>query len=125
VSGCPQQVVTSADLRIYPDIDPYRERDPQWVRGGLQAIGPIADAVSTLSPLPGRDRIIGLVLELFDALGPVLLQTAIPEEKRGNIVSLLRNYLGYGDFAHQLSACWAEIDAAIAERQPELFTDPA
>jgi hypothetical protein len=120
-----QRVVTSADLRIYPDVDPYGERDPQWVRGALQAIGPIADAVSTLSPLPGRDRIIGLLLQLFDVLAPVLLEIPIPEEKRGKIVSLLRTYLGYKDLAHQLLAGWEAIDAAIAGRQAQLFTDPA
>jgi hypothetical protein len=115
---CPdasQRVVTSADLRISPDVDPYGAHDPQWIRGGLQAIGPIADAVSTLSPLPGRDRIIELLVQLFDALAPVLLETPVVEEKRGKTVSLLRTYLGYRDFADQLLARWTEADEALLE----------
>jgi hypothetical protein len=114
--ACPDislQVVTSADLRIYPAIDPYGERDPQWVHGMLQAIGPIADAVSTLSPLPGRHRVIGLLLQLVDALAPALLATTIPQTKRGKIVQLLRSRR-YKAFVDQLVRRWAEAAEAQA-----------
>jgi hypothetical protein len=115
-----QQVATPVELGIYPDSDPYSDREPLWVRGALQSIGPLAQELSTLADIPNRNLLTGLLLQLFAALAPACLENPIPEEKRGRIVSLLR-YCRYRDFADQLLDCWAKADDANARSQLDMF----
>jgi hypothetical protein len=103
----------SGELQIYPDVDPYCNKAPLWVRGALQSIGPLTQELSTLDHIPNCNRITELVLQLIDALAPVCLENPIPEQKRGIIVSLLQ-YCGYKNFADQLSRRWLELDKAQA-----------
>ena len=104
-------------LQIAPDVDPYDDREPLWVRGGFQLIAFIASALPNIQ---NKEQITGLVLQVINALVPTLLEVAMPDEKRGKIVSLLR-FCGYKDFADQLLLCWAEADAAIARAQIEML----
>jgi hypothetical protein len=113
-----EQVATRLQLQIYPKNDPYSDEEPLWALGGLQSAALIA---SILPQIPDKDRIIGLVLQLIDALAPALLEAPIPQEQRGKLIGLLRGYCGYKDFADQLLACLAKADAAIAQAQIEMF----
>ena len=105
-------------LQILPDVDPYNDREPLWLRGALHSIALIA---STLSHIPNKDRITVLALQVIDALAPALLETPITKEKRGLIVSLLRGSCGYKDFTDQLLDCWAKADATIARQELEML----
>jgi hypothetical protein len=55
----------------------------------------------------------------------LLLETPIPAEQRGKLISFLWGYCGYKDLADQLLACLAKADAAIAETQIEMFPQDA
>jgi len=109
-----QDVAPQPNLAIRPGIDPYDEAEPLWVRGALQTIGPLAHAVSTIPHIPNRETITHLILQLIPALAQACLEKPIPVEKRGNILSLLRDYCGYKEVADQLSCRWAEAEDAIA-----------
>jgi hypothetical protein len=97
-----------------PYRDPYGDERRLWLQGTLQAIGPIADAVSRLAHIPNSDPITDSIIELIRAFGPALIQ--IPERKRGKIVDLLRS-CDYGISADQLLGYWAKADEAMARKQ--------
>jgi hypothetical protein len=116
----PQQGALTVGIQIFPDIDPYSERQPPWVRGALHSIALIA---CSLPHLPNKDRITTLALQVIDALAPALLETPIPKEERRLIVGLLRAHCGYRTFVDQLLDYWANADEAITRQQLEDVPD--
>jgi hypothetical protein len=116
----PQQGVMPIGLQIFPDVDPYNDRESLWLRGALNSSALIA---STLSHIPNKERITALVLQVIDGLVPALIEAPIPQKKREFIVRLLRALCGYRTFADQLLYGWAKADEAITRQQLEDVPD--
>jgi len=116
----PQQGALPSCLQFFPDVDPYDDREPLWLRGALNSSALIA---STLSHIPNKERITALILQVIDALAPTLQDAPIPKEKREFIARLLRALCGYRTLADQLLHYWAKADEAITQLQLEDVPD--
>ena len=54
----PRLATLESSIRAYPDVDPFNERDPEWINGALTLIPLLAEALPLDEELSNRDAII-------------------------------------------------------------------
>ena len=111
------EAVTGADLRNYPDIDPYAQQEPLWMVSALQLLDLLVptvteNAVAAQDVLPNWTAITEGAVKIIPRLTEAALESeSVPQPHQ--LEKLLR-YCGWGDLADRVlryAAQYGEVTA--------------
>ena len=103
-----------------PRVDPFRDEIPRWINGALQLISLLIKAIP-LETVPNRDAIIRGALQLIPPLVEAVLELRDIQDQP-EITGLLK-YCAYNAYADRVALHSTAIEAAVAEIEQMEATD--